>query len=445
MYRVHVKRLVEWLPLPAFVLSLGFLAFLTGFFVSTLDLPPAGTLNGMYEDSLDLWEHWRNDLGMEPDRLLVPAPIEDAATLEVLDPDRIAQGMRLIAELTPQRSALAGIRLIDRAGAELHYWPVDYGLLAPGGESPSNVFLHGVAPLDDGSMVVNFDNGEVLARIDSCGTPIWVNQGRFHHAVDLTERGTLWTWQTVKDPDAAAWLTHPEFLIELDVVTGEPLRRISLADRIIAAHGLYGRFAIHSAESMARIDYEGDAFHPNDVEELTPALAPAFPMFAAGDLLVSFRAFNMIAVLDPDSGLVKWSMIGPWHRQHDPDFLPDGTVSVYDNRMGLGSSAIRRVDPEASSTWISYEADPPESFYSYRRGKHQTLQNGNVLIVESERGRVLEVAPDGETVWIYTNRYDATRNGLVSDAMLLPEGFFAGGVPSCTADRGPPESASPSG
>jgi hypothetical protein len=29
---------------------------------------------------------------------------------------------------------------------------------------------------------------------------------------------------------------------------------------------------------------------------------------------------------------VKWSQTGPWLRQHDPDFLSDGRILVYDNR-----------------------------------------------------------------------------------------------------------------
>ena len=37
-------------------------------------------------------------------------------------------------------------------------------------------------------------------------------------------------------------------------------------------------------------------------------------------------------VLDPKTGLIKWTARGPWFGQHDPGFLPNGRISIYDNR-----------------------------------------------------------------------------------------------------------------
>jgi len=421
------------LAFAVFLVSLTLLAFLAGVFVVVRNLPPAETLIGIHNDAVDLWDNWQNDWGVEPTRLLVAAPEGREPGVAVLDPDRTADGLRLISELTPHRQALAGLRLIDREGTELHYWPVDYARLAPGGRSPNNVFLHGVEPFEDGSIVVNFDNGEVIARVDACGNPLWITDGNFHHVVTRTVRGTLWAWEAIEDPADPDRNNHYEYMVELDAETGRELRRVSLEHDVITPHALYGRFALHTLESEERVDYCCDAFHPNDVEELPPALAPAFPMFAAGDLLLSFRSLNMIAVIDPADGRLKWARIGPWFRQHDPDFLPDGTISVYDNRMGAGSSVIRRADPATDRVWTTFEADPPEGFYSYRRGMHETLPNGNLLVVETERGRVLEVTPDGRTVWTYSNVYDDERNGLVSDARLLPDDFFTDGIPRCEA------------
>ena len=39
--------------------------------------------------------------------------------------------------------------------------------------------------------------------------------------------------------------------------------------------------------------------HLNDIEELRPEIAGRFPQFAAGDLLVSERDYNLIMVIDP--------------------------------------------------------------------------------------------------------------------------------------------------
>jgi len=42
-------------------------------------------------------------------------------------------------------------------------------------------------------------------------------------------------------------------------------------------------------------------------------------------------------------------------------------------------------------------------FFTNGAGAQQRLPNGNTLITESERGRVIEVSPDGEVVWEYIN------------------------------------------
>ena len=83
-------------------------------------------------------------------------------------------------------------------------------------------------------------------------------------------------------------------------------------------------------------DVGEDIFHPNDLDVLTAELAPAFPMFEAGDLLLSFRTPSLVVVLGADDHRVNWYQNGPWQFQHDPDFTADGTISVYSNFSGHG-------------------------------------------------------------------------------------------------------------
>jgi archaeosine-15-forming tRNA-guanine transglycosylase len=48
------------------------------------------------------------------------------------------------------------------------------------------------------------------------------------------------------------------------------------------------------------------------------------------------------------------------------------------------------------------------------RGDQQRLTNGNTLITESEGGRILEIAPDGEIVWEFINPVRNDDGTLVS-------------------------------
>jgi hypothetical protein len=372
----------------------------------------------------ELLAYWRNDFGFEPTRHLVAARKprgEVEETFHMYQAGAVQPGYTMIAGLSddPATSAHA-ITLYDAAGREVYRWPVDYAALDPKGRKPLNVMLHGVDPLPDGSLITAFDQGEVIARIDSCGQPMWTREGNFSHSVAPDDDGGIWSWRD-------------ETIVRLDAATGEITREIDLRRDIIAAHDLYGEFSIRATENADELEYGADPFHPNDVEPLRAAMAAAFPMFEPGDLLISLRELNMVAVIDPDDGSPKWFRHGPWYRQHDPDWEPDGTISVYDNRMGLGASRILKIDPATDDVAVAYQGNAEHPFYSYRRGKQQVLANGNVLVTESEAGRVFEAAPDGSLVWERDLGWDAQRNLIVTSADRLPTDFFQPGALACGA------------
>ena len=174
-----------------------------------------------------------------------------------------------------------------------------------------------------------------------------------------------------------------------------------------------------------------DRYHLNDIEPLPRRYAEAFPMFKAGDLLISVRSLNLIFIMDPDTLKVKWWRVGQTRRQHDPDWQADGTITVFDNNMRDKAlerdrdrySRIWRMDPASFEAKIVYDGQS-DNFYTSRRGKHQMFPNGNILITSSEQRRVLEVTPDGETVFEFLNKYDNINNLLVSEAIWVRSDFF---------------------
>ena len=196
---------------------------------------------------------------------------------------------------------------------------------------------------------------------------------------------------------------------------GERLRIINPA-KMIRDNELLGLFYIP--------DLKRALIHPNDVEVLSSKDAPAFPLFEAGDLLYSMRDVNLVMVFDPDTLEVKWYQHGPWLRQHDPDFLPDGRISIFNNRLGYDYSNIMTVDPVTRETKVIYESQGEPRFYTGLRGKHQHLANGDILITSTHEGRAFEVTPDGEIVWQYINRYDADRVAVISKAHRYDADYF---------------------
>ena len=104
-------------------------------------------------------------------------------------------------------------------------------------------------------------------------------------------------------------------------------------------------------------------------------------------------------------------MLGP----HMPTMLPNGHLLIYDNGQNAavrrrGYTRVLELDPLTKKIVWEYKADPPKSFYSPSRGSSQRLPNGNVLIAESDSGRLFEVTSQGEIVWEFLNP-DLHKNG----------------------------------
>ena len=395
----------ELLPKILFGAALLIGAFSYGMFSAERALFPYPTIKTARSTFTDLKKYWKNDLEIEPTRHLEQA-LRDGDGVTRRDPARMQPGWTFITGMFGDQM---GARLIDEAGEVIHEWPVSYTTIWPeypnhkGGEPVTdwNVFLHGSWLRPDGSIVINFDEGASLVKLDRCAGVVWKIYENIHHSVFEAEDGSFWA--PVSDD-----------IIQVSA-DGEILRRIDISD-LMWRNGLEGALFIQ-APKITNI-------HPNDVEVLSTAMAGAFPMFEAGDVIYSMRDLNLLIVFDPDTEVVKWYQHGPWLRQHDPDFLPDGRISVFNNRMEYDESNIMVIDPVSREVEVVYEGSDEEPFYTHIRGRHQTLENGNILITEAQQGRVFEVTPDRRIVWEYVNRYDADRVAVISDANRVPPEFF---------------------
>ncbi len=239
------------------------------------------------------------------------------------------------------------IRLVGRDGQPVRRWPLNGPELMEGVTHVRNVpstewhfDSHGVVALPDGSIVFNLDYIG-LFKMDRCGSVVWRLDGPAHHSVDANADGSFWVAGTrgYFDGDSSP---HPLFRPPFAKDTlwkvsadGELVEEVSLLDSFIASDAfglltLTGRAGPTTIPTV-RYDFDAELFHLNDIEELPERLAPDFPSFQAGDLLISLRNRNLVMVLDRETRLIKWWHIGSWIRQHDPDWVAGGTISVFDN------------------------------------------------------------------------------------------------------------------
>jgi hypothetical protein len=412
------------------------IAFAFGLAIGVFKVFPYRLLQDMAYAARELARYPLHTLRISPEKFVAESPPEGSGVVRHVA-GKPVPGVTLVAGFFEGET---GIRLIDLDGAVLNEWRISYNAIWPEsphlGDQPQDwdTELHGAMLLPDGGVVFTFQYGGLI-RMDRCSRVEWKLPRQTHHLFSADADGNFWVPGREERREALPRFPKVEPVFQEDFLLkvspdGVVLQEISILDAIFSSglEGLLFANGMHDTELSKPLD--GDFTHLNDIEVLTPALAPAFPMFEAGDLLVSLRNLNLLLVVDPGTGRVKWKRSGSFLRQHDPDFLPAGRIVLFDNRRDkgdarrFGGSRIVSIDPGEGSDVTLYGRLPGEDFYTDTQGDQQMLGNGNILVTESNEGRVFEVDADGNVVWSYVNRWTDGPVGIVTHASRYPGDYL---------------------
>lgn len=309
--------------------------------------------------------------------------------------------------------------LIDMDGRFLHRWRRSYEEIFTRPPGPETDFIRRARLLRDGSLLVLFQGGG-LARLDARSDVIWATPGAFFNDFDLVGDRVYVVGKTAAHADGRIVRALPslsadepflkDFIAVVDLASGDRLEQAPLLDAFDRG-GLL--------QLLEPLPDTPDIFHTNTVTVLE-APAPAAlertgdaPIFGAGNLLISLREVDVVAVLDASLQTVLWARRGPWKAQHEPVLLDHDQLLVFDNRGGPdGRSRVLIWDLERES--ISWTFEHP-TFYTRQAGVAARLENGNILITSSEQGRAFEIDGQGQVVWEWVSPHRAGRqNELVA-------------------------------
>ncbi|MBV6632250.1 MAG: hypothetical protein KI792_04345 [Alphaproteobacteria bacterium] len=354
-------------------------------------------------------------------------------------------------------------RLIERDGTVVRKWSLNYfehfptraDRVCTSVTSPLRTDTHGALLTPEGNLVFNYEYCGAV-KLNQCGDILWTNNTRAHHSVIRAEAGGYWIlgrdrWISNEDPDRmppysttfSGELVREDTILKLDEETGEILDTISIPAAMRDGGVEYWATTASRIQPGVKIPHL-EIVHSNKAAELTSDMADAFPLFEAGDLAVSVRDLHTIMVIDPDTKLVKWHQAGPWFRQHDPEFRPDGLLSIYNNNVPATAyiddqtdlttpytTNIITMDPVTRETEVVFGEQPGEEMLSVIRGQHEILPDNGMIIVEFDAGRVLEVDGNRQITWEFVNRYDDEFVGEISDAKIYPRDYFTNGWGAC--------------
>jgi Arylsulfotransferase (ASST) len=331
-------------------------------------------------------------------------PATDKAGIRLYDRVDAEDGLNL---LTSGHAPVA--LLMDMDGTIVKSWSVDVrkafpGLVLEGADREREHYLVCARMAGDGGVIAMFDQIG-LVRLDAASRPMWAYRQRVHHTVFCLPSGGFWVLSRQLRPapdfglDEEIW---EDFLEELSP-EGRLLRRISLLEAL--RHSPY-------AATLLQVPHLRDVLHTNSIQVFDGSLAALSPLFRRGNILISMRHMDLLAILDPDAGTIVWALTGQWRLQHSARLLPGGHLLLFDNFGGTGgTSRALEVDPFTQQITWSFAGRPGEGLFSETSGAVQRLSGGNTLVVESNFGRALEVTPDGRVVWEFVNPNRAGKNG----------------------------------
>ncbi len=300
--------------------------------------------------------------------------------------------------------AICTSQLIDMDGTVLRAWNIkpcgkwSNAELQPNGD----ILAVGTDPPEDETRRKSTGAGYLL-RMSWDGEVLWKKRIAAHHDIQPTPQGHLLT--LVHDPRRIPEISSDAHVQDdrLTLLTqdGEVVESRSLYDMVTAGPAPFTLLEVSAdgEEGSPRLDI----FHSNSVEWIDhPHLRGAHPIYEPGNILVSMRNQNAMAVVNWDRQELVWSwgqddLIG----QHDADLLPNGNILVYDNGLGRRWSRILEIDPRQDGGRIVWTYREPQrrKFYSATRGSNQRLPNDNTLIADSDSGVAFEVTAEGERVW----------------------------------------------
>lgn len=391
------------------ILALLSLSYVAGSAAMYLHLPTAGFLEKAFRGA----EAWReSEHGSSLDQAaLVPTVVQGQA------PDKAFDGytLEMVAGMNARSNSEAV--LVDMKGNVLHKWKASFHQIWPdphhlrGRLGVSDTCFFDGHLYANGDLLVVFHGsagilqGYGLVKLDRDSNVLWKYSAAVHHDVDVGEGGVIYCIKQETISELPSGLEHigppvvTDYLVMLSP-DGQELRSIPILEafrdspysvQLSAIEGwLPGDVTTEISGSNA-----ADILHTNSVNVLSRELAPSFPMFKAGQVLISLREISTLAVLDPESGVVVWATRGPWRAQHDAQFLDNGHLLIFDNLGAVKGARVLEFDPQTQAFPWAYMGN----FHCPTRGMAQRLPNGNTLIVDSEGGKILEVTPDKDLAW----------------------------------------------
>ncbi len=315
--------------------------------------------------------------------------------------DLTAPGVNLVMSGHASEAAL-----MEMDGRIIHRWKYRFADAFPDADVPADQFhtqsWRRVRVLDDGGILAIF-NGHGMIRLDRNSNLIWALPEHCHHDLDVADDGTIHVLTQRETLDPSIHASKP--------ILAEFITHVSPDGHVIRHIPLIEAFRGSPYEPiLSKMPPHGDVLHANTLEIIRKTPTDPSSPFQPGRILTSFRHLDAIALIDLKTEKIVWLLTGMWRYQHEPSLLENGRILLFDNQGIKDRSRVIELDPLTQTIHWSYAGTKDHPLFSSTSGACHRLPNGNTMIIESNRGRAIEVTPEGAIVWEYVNPERAGKN-----------------------------------
>ena len=320
--------------------------------------------------------------------------------LQFHDPEKSFAGFTVIAPMGHEEAYL-----VNNQGEIVHQWALPGALGSKAYILPNGNLLCSVSTVDGiplaGAIKIPGALGGMIVEIDWAGKILWqhTDANQHHDLCRLDNGNTLYLAREEMSADEAAQVRGgvpgsglPQAELQ-GMMFGDVIREVNPAGDLVWEWRF--KETDLAAFPLAEDCHRGEWAHANSIAP-TPD----------GNVLISFRHLDTIAIIDKATKKLIWSLTDrAWGHQHHAEILPNGNITIFANGMNnlhqpLHSRAIE-LNPESGEIVWEYIDPQRWTFFSPVMGGVQRLANGNTLICEALHGRVFEVTAERETVWDY--------------------------------------------
>jgi len=259
--------------------------------------------------------------------------------------------------------------------------------------------------------------GKKLVKLDKNSNIIWKIKGGFHHEIELLDNGSMFVLERKKEivkfenEKKSIW---NDYLVLISN-EGKIIKKVSvykLFNKELTKKSFERAFSIYKKRWQDRtrlklgIKTFLDPFHTNTIKIIKKDIEG---IAKKGDILVCFCYINLIAIINFEKEKVLWTweegkkiLDGP----HYPIQLENGNILIYDNGRDRNWSKILELNiPSNKIVWQygSSDKNNEEYFSSIWGGTCQELENGNILITDSDHGHAFEITKEKKKVWEFFN------------------------------------------